>query len=144
MYSDDNLVYIFTMLECTEKIFIYSQDYLTADELTWGSDQRDFNAVWALLLVIGEESRKIDAQLKKEFQQVPWHNITGMRNYLAHDYRGIDHERVWEVIQKSLPDLKDVLIQMIDRVTYANGMILRALESPYYRHIQYLRNKLND
>ncbi|GAB3706697.1 hypothetical protein GCM10027592_40410 [Spirosoma flavus] len=92
MYSDNNLVYIFTMLECTEKIFIYAQDYPNAEELNWGADQRDFNTIWALLLVIGEESKKIEADLKKEFSQIPWHNIAGMRNYLAHDYRGIDHE----------------------------------------------------
>jgi uncharacterized protein with HEPN domain len=144
MYSDDNLVYIFTILECAEKIFIYADDYPDAEELVWANDQRDSNAIWAMLLVIGEESKKIDAELKNEFQEIPWRNIAGMRNYLAHDYKGIDHERVWEVIKISLPALKPVLVTMIARIDYDNQMLVRALDSPYYQHIQYLRNKLND
>jgi uncharacterized protein with HEPN domain len=58
MYSDDNLVYIFTMLECIEKVFIYAADHSDANELAWANDQQAFNAIWALLLVIGEESKK--------------------------------------------------------------------------------------
>ncbi len=144
MYTDDNLVYIFTMLECIEKIFIYAEDYSNAEELAWAKDQRDFNAIWALLLVMGEESKKVEADLKKEFQDIPWKNMAGMRNYLAHDYRGIDHERVWDVIKINLPNLKDVLVAMIDKIAYDNRMLIRALDSPYYQHIQYLREKLND
>ncbi|GAB2529901.1 DUF86 domain-containing protein [Spirosoma aerophilum] len=144
MYNDDNLVYIFTMLECIEKISIYAKDYSNAEELAWTKDQRDFNAIWALLLVIGEESRKVEADLKKEFQDIPWKNMSGMRNYLAHDYRGIDHERVWDVIKINLPNLKDVLVAMIDKIVYDDQMLIRALDSPYYQHIQYLREKLND
>lgn len=144
MYSDDNLVYVFTMLECIEKIFIYVEDHRDAEELAWANDQRDFNAIWALLLVIGEESKKIEADLKKEFQYIPWQNIAGMRNYLAHDYRGIDYFQVWEVIKANLPSLKEVLVSMIDKITYDKEMLVSALDSHYYSHIQYLRNKLND
>ena len=144
MYSDDNLVYIFTMLECVEKIFIYAEDYPNAEELAWGKDQRDFNAIWALLLVIGEESKKIESDLKIVSKHIPWQNIAGMRNHLAHDYRGIDYERVWEIIKLNLPDLRDILITMIDNIAYDKEMLVKALDSPYYQHIQYLRNKLND
>ena len=142
MYSDDNLVYVFTMLECCEKTFLYAEVCQTAEELVWLNDQREFNAVWALMLVIGEESKKLETGLKDEFTTIPWRTIAAMRNFLAHDYRGIDHERVWEVLRDSLPELKECLITMIDRIRYDDGIIRRALDSPYYRHIQYLRNKL--
>ena len=144
MYSHTNLVYIFTMLESIEKIQIYCKTYTNSETLAWENDQRDFNAVWALLLVVGEESKKIETELKKEFHLIPWPSIAAMRNYLAHDYRGIDHERVWEVVKDNLPDLKEVLIIMIDKIDYEKAILSRALASPYYRHIQYLREKLND
>ena len=144
MYSDNNLVYVFTMLECIEKIFIYASDYSNAEELVWANDQRDYNAIWALLLVVGEESKKINSDLKKEYSNVPWQNVADMRNHMAHDYRGIDHERIWAVIKISLPDLKSVLLSMIDKVAYDQQMFIRALDSPYYQHVQYLREKLND
>ena len=144
MYSDDNLVYICTMLECIEKVTIYAGGQTEAEELTWANDQRDFNAIWALLLVVGEESKKLDGDLKKGFENIPWPTIAGMRNHLAHDYRGIDYERVWEIIKFSLPELKNVLVDMIDKIAYDREMLIKALDSPYYRHIQYLREKLDD
>ena len=88
--------------------------------------------------------RKLDDDLKKEYQNIPWPTIASMRNHLAHDYRGIDHDRVWEIIRSSLPELKNILVDMIDKIAYVKEMLKEALDSPYYRHIQYLRDKLDD
>ncbi len=144
MYSDGNLVYVCIMLESIEKINIYAGGYTEANSLAWNNDQRDFNAIWALLLVVGEESKKLDNDFKKEFQNIPWPTIAGMRNHLAHDYRGIDHNRVWEIVKSSLPKSKNILVDMIDKIAYVKEMLKEALDSPYYRPIQYLRDKLND
>lgn len=66
-----------------------------------------------------------------------------MRNYLAHDYRGVDYELMFKTVRLELPVLKGTLIDMIDRVDYEKGALQEALDSPYYRHIQYLRDKLS-
>lgn len=142
MFGNRNLTYVCTILECIEKVFIYTKGFSDATEFGWANNQLNFNATWGLLLVIGEESKKIDATLKSSYAQLPWQQITGMRNYLAHDYRGVDIELVYSTSRYSLPELREVLIDMIDQVDYEPGALLEALDSPYYRHIQYLRNKL--
>lgn len=86
MFSSRNLVYICTILECIEKIFIYVGGFSKASEFEWANDQLNFNATWGLLLVVGEESKKIDVGLKNLYSTIPWQQIAGMRNYLAHDY----------------------------------------------------------
>ncbi|QMW02753.1 HepT-like ribonuclease domain-containing protein [Spirosoma foliorum] len=144
MYSGRNLVHICTILECIEKIFIYIDGFSDATALAWANDQLNFNAAWGLLLVIGEESKKIESSLKNEYLQIPWQQLAGMRNYLAHDYRGVDKELVYQTSRVSLVELKMILTDMIDRVDYEEGALIEALESPYYTHIQYLRDKLND
>ena len=144
MYNLNNLSYICTMLECIEKVFLYSSPFDNVEDFIWANDQQNYNASWGLLLVIGEESKRLDSGLKNEHQQIPWRNIAGMRNFLAHDYRGIDFDLVYEVINVNLPDLKDALIDMVDKVNYDKALLTEVIDSPYYRHIQYLRDKLHD
>ncbi|MBO0939420.1 DUF86 domain-containing protein [Fibrella sp. HMF5335] len=144
MYSSKNLTYICTILECIEKISIYTQDYYTADDFAWANDQLNYNATWSLLLVIGEEAKKIDKDLKATYPVIPWRQLAGMRNYLAHDYRGVDAELVFNISKHELQLLKSVLLLMLNDVEYESDALRTALDSPYYSHIQYLRERLND
>ena len=132
------------MLECIEKIYIYSSPFDDVEDFIWANDQQNYNASWGLRFAIGEESKRRDSGLKKEDKQIPWRNIAGMRNFLAHDYRGIDCDLVYEVININLPDLKGALIDMVSKVNDDKILLKAVLDSPYYRHIQYLRDKLND
>ena len=118
MYNIKNLSYVCTMLECVEKVFLYSSPFDTVEDFIWANDQQNYNASWDPLLAIGEESKRLDTGLKNEYQQIPWRNIAGIRNFLAHDYRGIDFDLVYEVINVNLPDLKEVLIDMVSKVNY--------------------------
>lgn len=144
MYTSRNLAYVCTMLECIEKNFLHSGSFSNVEDFVWANDQQNYNASWGLLLVIGEESKQLEPDLKSTYHHIPWRNIAGMRNFLAHNYRGIDYNLVYEVINVYLPKLKDVLIDMVDKIEYDKELLIAALDSPYYRHIQYLRSKLND
>lgn len=67
-----------------------------------------------------------------------------MRNYLAHDYRGVDPERVFIVAKTHLHPLKNVLLKMLDLIDYDTEVLKEALDSAYYQHIRYLRNKFDN
>ena len=139
MYSKGNLIYILTILEAIEKIFIYSSEFESADAFFQANDQLNYNASNNLLLAIGEESKKIDSQLKNEFDNIPWVQIAQFRNRLAHDYRGINPEVIYNIIQGYLPDLKGVLVQMIDKLeTGTQPFLQQALFSDFYKHLAYL------
>lgn len=64
MYSEKNLVYIMTMLECIEKTWIYAGKYQAPDEFIWAEEQQPLNATISMFIAIGEESKKIDPRLK--------------------------------------------------------------------------------
>ena len=36
-------------------------------------------------------------------ERIPWRAIVGMRNFIVHEYEGIDYSRVWETVTESLP-----------------------------------------
>jgi uncharacterized protein with HEPN domain len=139
MYSDKNLVHILTILEATEKIYLYVRGIKTADDFLWHDDQKNFNASVALLIAIGEETKKINDSLRKEFPEINWSAIAGMRDRLAHHYRGIDPEITWELINNNLDELKSTLIDMLPKIKFERNMLLAALDSEYYKHLKYLR-----
>ena len=40
--------------------------------------------------------------------------MKGFRNFIAHNYFGVDAEEVWQIIQNKLPKLKAQLLRIID------------------------------
>ena len=56
--------------------------------------------------IIGEAIKNIPNDIKKNYGQIPWKEITGMRDILIHQYFGVDLDLTWQVIEKDLPRLK--------------------------------------
>lgn len=139
MFHKRNLLYVLTLLEIIEKVDLYIKGYQQATELLESNDQVYYNATIHLLPVIGKEAKKIEPKLKEEFSEIPWQQINSMRNYLAHDYRGVDPECAFIVLKTQLKPLKEVLLKMLELIDYEANALKLALDSAYYRHIQYLR-----
>lgn len=76
--------------------------------LTWEQFERSElhqNAVIRPLEIIGEAARLISAQTKDEHPEIPWKQMTGMRNRLIHEYSSVDFNTVWDTIKNDLPAL---------------------------------------
>ena len=58
------------------------------------------------LEIIGEASRNISEDMKMAHPEIPWRQMTGMRNKLVHHYFGVDWEIVDDVLKNELPDLR--------------------------------------
>jgi len=72
------------------------------------TDKRTQQAVIMSLIIIGEAATKIMdgyAGFIQAHAEVPWRNMRGMRNRIAHGYFDIDLEVVWETAQQWLPEL---------------------------------------
>jgi len=64
------------------------------------------SAVLRELEVIGEASRNLSAQLRERYPSVPWTDIVGMRNRIAHGYFAIRMRAVWETVTNDVPVFK--------------------------------------
>lgn len=61
------------------------------------------------LQILGEAAAKISDEFKARNPEIPWSKIIGMRNILVHDYFQIDIDIVWAVIEKDLPQLREMI-----------------------------------
>ena len=68
-----------------------------------------------------------------------WKEIAGMRDRLAHDYRGIDPNIVWSVLGTELEKLKYIAIKMLKRIDYEEEILLEAINTRFFAHLSYLK-----
>lgn len=117
-----------------EKVKIYTEVFKTPEELLSANNQMNFNASNTLLIAIAEETKKIAKELQQTEPSIYWKNIADMRNILAHDYRGVDPEIVFDVIHNKLPELKDALIRIIKLLPSEEVQV--ALQTKQYNHLR--------
>lgn len=63
-------------------------------------------------VIIGEAATKVmdvDPEFVSAHPEVPWRNMRGMRNRIAHGYFEINLDVVWDTVQTALPQLLGLL-----------------------------------
>jgi uncharacterized protein with HEPN domain len=75
-------------------------------------DKRTQQAVIMSLIIIGEAATKVmdhyDTFVVRH-PNLPWRNMRGMRNRIAHGYFDINLDVVWNTVKANLPELLDCL-----------------------------------
>ena len=115
--TKDKSVYIRHIYECIARINEYSQDGKEA----FFRDRKTQDAVIRNLEVIGQAVKDIGVgELETTEPRVPWAQVAGARNILAHHYLGVDLKLVWIIVERDLPALKE----KIAAIAQAEGVSL--------------------
>ncbi len=65
------------------------------------------NAILTPVTQIGELVKRLSAEFKKNYTQIPWKNIAGMRDIVVHNYETIDKLILWNVADKETLKIKE-------------------------------------
>jgi len=72
------------------------------------------DAVIRNLQTMAESTQHISDDLKKVHPEIEWYRIATFRNVLVHDYLGLDIERIWEITQRDVPELKQAVLAILN------------------------------
>ena len=72
------------------------------------------------LEILGEAARRVSPSFREAHPEVPWRQIIGLRNAVAHEYDDINFTVVWEVLSFRLPELVSILDALIPPVPGEN------------------------
>jgi len=106
----DPKLYLGHIIEAINRINKYTKG-LSKDEFLKNNLVKD--ATVRNIEIIGEAVKNLPDDFKKKHKEIPWKDIAGMRDRIAHFYFGIDYGLVWDTIEKDIPELKKKIQKLI-------------------------------
>lgn len=110
-FSRDWSFRIKDILHAIDKIEHYTKD-MTASEFK--KNELVIDAVIRNFEIIGEASNGIPLTIQNTHPYIPWKQMITLRNFLIHEYFGVDVSTVWQTARIHLPALKVQLLSLMD------------------------------
>ena len=104
--DERDAAYLFDMLEAAREVTAMhkdvSLDVFLADRVLVRATERT-------LELIGEAARRVSPETQARLPHIPWREIIGQRNILAHEYGQVDHRLLFNTVSEDMPALIGML-----------------------------------
>ena len=106
------------ILIAINKIISRSKDINSVDDfLENETSLMLLDSICMQLIAIGQGIKDIDKvtnkELLKNYPQVPWRNIAGIRDILSHNYFNLNAETIFGILGDDIENLKDILEKIL-------------------------------
>ena len=108
----DYLQDILETIESCER-FIEGMDF---DQFVY--DEKTIFAVNHALEIIGETTKHIPEEVRKEYPFVPWRKMAGIRDVIIHAYFGVNLNIIWNTANERLPELKRDIQKILEEKNF--------------------------
>ncbi len=80
----------------------------------FSEDQKTIDAVVRNFEITGEASKQVSDDIKAKYPDIPWQEMSGMRDKLIHAYFGVNLDIIWETITTRVHDLKSDIQNILE------------------------------
>ncbi len=106
MSDRSQVLYLSEMLAAMEKVERYIagvsyEEFVRQEQLV--------DAVERNIEKIGEAAAAVPDDIRNRHPEVPWKTIVGLRNKVIHHYFAVDHEVIYQIATKNIPETKDMI-----------------------------------
>jgi len=115
--NEDDLSFLIDIVDCIMDINEFTKE---VGFYEFEKDKMRKLAVERQLEVIGQAANKISKDTQNILENIPWPNIIGLRNKLAHDYGEILAERIWVISKNAIQELLKELEKIEEIKEYIN------------------------
>ena len=105
---EDSLIDI---LDSIEKIESFNEGFEFEDFL---ADDKTIYAVILALEIIGEAMKDLPDSLKLKHPEVPWREISGLRDKMVYGDFGLDLEAIWNIAVEYVSSLKPLIVRILN------------------------------
>lgn len=109
MTPHDSQVYLLHIRDCCEELV----ECRSLRERGGVPVSIHFNAVCRNLEIIGEASKKIGPEFREANPQLPWREMTSLRNVLIHNYEGADPDLACGIVERDIPPLLEAVCRLV-------------------------------
>ncbi len=108
--KEQDLAYLWDMREAVKEIVAFVKGVRYAEFI---QKRMIRYAVERQLLVIGEAANHVSSEFQEAHPEIPWRQMIGLRNVLAHEYGEIKVDRIWHAATVSVPELLKALRSLV-------------------------------
>ena len=112
MPKRDSNLYIQDIIESANAIKFYC---LIIDFEAFCNDRKTYSATIREYIIIGEAVSQIMDMLEKETPDYPWKMVKDFRNFIVHEYFGVDRRVVWDLTKLELDSLLHFVQKLQDK-----------------------------
>lgn len=77
------------------------------------ADGKTQSAVIMQLMVIGEMVKRLSEGIRAR-TAIPWKDVAGLRDFIAHAYFNVDLNIIWNTLADDLPKLRSGIISLLE------------------------------
>ena len=114
MPSAEDLVRLRHMRDAAQKAIEFTYNRNREDLET---DEMLALSVVRLVEIIDEAAKNVSVEVQESNPNIPWRQIKGTRDRLAHTYFDVDFDIIWSIVSRSL----EPLVHNLDRCLKGNG-----------------------
>lgn len=103
--------YLLDILNAIRRIQSFAVN-LTKDDFRDNEEKQ--SAILYQIIVMGEAAKRLSPEIRATTSHVPWKEISGMRDILAHQYDRININTLWDVIQRDIVELEALIMPLIE------------------------------
>ncbi len=70
-------------------------------------------ALVRLIEIVGEAANRVSMEMRASHPEIPWAQMTSMRNRLVHGYDFVDFDILWQTVIEDLPALIAALEKIV-------------------------------
>ncbi len=122
MLSNRLKVLLFQIRTAILQLKEWNNNVQSSDDYYCSPDgMKDLAASCMLIEAIGESIKQIDkiteGNLLAKRPEIPWKDVIGIRNHIAHGYFDIDGDMVFDVVKNDLDSLLEAIEYFIENLT---------------------------
>jgi len=105
--------YLRDILEAIDKIERYTENMNFED---FSDNELIQDGVIRNLEIIGEAVKNLPDDIKKDYSEVEWRKIAGLRDIFIHAYFGVDLEVIWDIVKNKVSELKGMVREILSNL----------------------------
>jgi len=106
------ILYLEDILEAITDVESFSKG-LTKEKFV--ADRLRQSAILRQIEIMGEAVKNIPLEVRKRYPDVKWKGIAATRDILIHAYPGIQPDRIWNIVEDELSELKEQITKIIEK-----------------------------
>ena len=109
--------YIEDIISATGKVMDFVKN-ISYEEFI--QDDKTVFAVVRALEIIGEAAKNIPDDIRKNYPEIPWKDMAGMRDKVIHEYFGVKLSIVWRAVKEEIPPLKPIFEKLEKKIEFSD------------------------